>query len=74
MKVKTMPTLPLAISSNQVSPSFTYYYIVDADGFIFHQDKKWRVKPLSELKKFAYRTESSATISMDYLTEINQPV
>ncbi len=57
--------------SNQYGfmPAKTYYYIVDADGFIFHQDKKWRKKCLVEMNKYAYRTESSAQISADHLTE-----
>lgn len=69
--ITAQPTLPLSIKSNQYGafPCKTYYYITDANGLIFHQDKKWRSKCLIEMNKYAYRTESSAKISMDYLTE-----
>lgn len=73
--ITTTPQLPLRIESNQYlpngfgRPASTYYYITDANGLIFHQDKKWRSHPLIEMTKYIYRTESSAQISMDYLTE-----
>lgn len=69
--ISETPTLPLSVKSNQYGafPAKTYYYIVDANGLIFHQDKKWRSKCLIEITKYAYRTESSALISLEYLKE-----
>jgi len=74
--IQNTPTFPLRIENNQYlpngfgKPAASYYYIVDANGLIFHiHDKKWRSKSLIEMNKFVYRTESSAKISMDYLTE-----
>lgn len=70
MKTTLIPTLPLAIKSNQYgySPFKTYYYITDANGLTFHQkDKKWRKKELIEMNTYAYRTESSAQTTVEYL-------
>lgn len=64
------PVMPLRVESNQYGwPCRTYYYIVDANGFIFHQkDKVWRKKPLIEMTTYIYRTESSAETTLQYLT------
>ena len=76
MKITLTPTLPLRLVSNQYlpngfgRPASTYYYIVDANGLIFHiNDKKWRKKSLIEMNKYIYHTESGAQTSLNYLTE-----
>lgn len=70
MKPELKPTLPLSILSNQYgySPCKTYYYIVDANGLIFHhKDKKWRKKSLIEMTTYMYREETSAWTALEHL-------
>lgn len=66
------PTLPLRVMNNQYMPGgyvSTYYYIVDANGYIFHiTDKKWRKKELRDMKHWKYNTQSSAETTVGYLT------
>lgn len=66
------PTLPVSIKSNQYGfPCKTYYYIIDANGLIFHEgDCKWRKKCLIQLWTYAYRDKDKANKQVNYFNSL----
>lgn len=61
--IRNFPKLPVTVKDNQYGymPAKTYYYIVDADGLIYHSgDDRWRSKCLIQLWSYAYRDKTIA--------------